>query len=53
MSDDDEIVFEFSEMYDELRAYRVLHFTDGTEGRELIATGEEAHRMKYGRGYLE
>ena len=47
---DDEIVFEFSELYDELRAYRVLHFTDGTDGRELIATGEEAYRMKYGKG---
>lgn len=47
---DDEIVFEFSEMEDELYAYRVVRDTMGGKHYDMIAKGDEAYRMKYGKG---
>lgn len=46
------IEFEFSLETDELYAYGVAHDSDGVAHRRLVASGEDAYRLKYGRWYV-
>ena len=42
---DTEYAWRFNEAEDETEVYKVIYFTNGQKGYELVTTGERAHEM--------